>query len=280
MRFQLLMVGGRWGAALTAVALLCAPADPRLLAQDGGEDALRLAITTSTRDTGLMDLLAPAFEERSGIRLWIVAVGSGEALRLGRDGAVDLVLVHAPAAEQRFVAEGWGSRRHPVMYNHFVLLGPPRENAVPRGEVRPLLRALAAAGRTFVSRGDSSGTHTKEQALWRHAGIEPGGDWYLEAGQGMAATLLLADQKRAFTLCDYGTYLALRDKIDLIAYTGEEAVLHNPYHAIMVNPERHPHVRVQAAMRFIEFLTGEAGQRIIGELRADTQPLFRPLPFP
>ncbi len=242
-------------------------------------DVLILATTTSTRDSGLLDVLVPRFEAQTGVQVKVIAVGTGAALRMGREGNADVLLVHAPAAEEEFMRQGYGLERRPVMYNDFVLVGPPDDPAAVRGEaVAEALRRIARAEALFLSRGDDSGTHKKERALWELAGISPGGAWYQESGQGMGATLKIASEKGAYTLSDRGTFLNLRDVVDLEVLVEGEEVLFNPYHVIVVNPERHPAVNAEAAKAFAEFLTSSAVQALIGEYGREQfgQPLFVP----
>lgn len=240
-----------------------------------------LATTTSTQDTGLLDVLVPAFQAaHPEIRIKPIAVGTGEALAMGRRGDADLLLVHARQAEDEFMAQGHGSLRLDVMHNDFVLVGPPADPAGVRGkQVLEALRGIAGAKATFVSRGDRSGTHTKELALWKQAGIEkPVGPWYLEAGQGMGATARIASEKRAYTLMDRGTFLALRSTLDLgvVSEGGDEML--NRYGAIVVSPTAHPGVKAAEARVLAEWLTSEKGLRLIGEFGRERfgQPLFVP----
>lgn len=240
-----------------------------------------LATTTSTQDTGLLDVLLPAFQAaHPGIRVKPIAVGTGEALAMGRRGDADLLLVHARQAEDEFMAQGHGLLRLDVMHNDFVLVGPPADPAGVRGkQVLEALRGIAAAKAMFVSRGDRSGTHTKELALWKQAGTEkPAGTWYLEAGQGMGATARIASEKRAYTLMDRGTFLALRATLDLgvVSEGGDEML--NRYGAIVVSPTAHPGVKAAEARVLAEWLTSPEGQNVIGEFGRDRfgQPLFVP----
>ena len=243
-----------------------------------GTARLRLATTTSTENSGLLEVLIPPFEEAFGFRVDVIAVGTGKALRLAERGDVDLVLVHAPAAEEAFVEAGFGLERRPVMYNDFVILGPtedPARVAESRSAAAAFAR-IARARAPFVSRGDDSGTHKKERALWQRAGIQPAGPWYLDAGQGMAATLTMAYEKQAYTLTDRGTYLALRDILDLVVlYQGDPELL-NPYHVIVVNPARHPHVRAREARTLAAWLTSPQAQGIIAGFRNRGEVLFHP----
>lgn len=267
----------RW---LVATACLVGQAMPAVSPATEAVDAipaaigiLRLAVTTSTEDSGLLTVLRPAFEVSSGLRLHIVATGSGKALRLARDGEVDVLLVHSPTAEIEFMAGGWGRLRTPIMYNDFVLLGPP---GPMEPDITGFFRAIAAANGTFVSRGDNSGTHAKEQELWRLAGVMPSVG-YLSVGQGMATALQMADEKQAYALCDRGTWLALRDRLDLQVRSQGSPLLHNPYHVIAVNPAHHPYVNFVGARALIAFLAGVEGQELIDSFRVSGERLFHPL---
>ncbi len=241
---------------------------------------LTLATTMSTQFTGLLDWLHPHFEKRYGVRVHTIAVGTGKALRLGRDGDVDVVLVHAPEAEKKFVSRGYGVNRRRVMFNDFVIVGPRGDPAKisGMGDAVAALRRVSARGALWASRGDDSGTYKKEMSLWRAAGILPKGGWYLSLGQGMGYTLRLADEKGAYTLADRGSYLffATRGKVDLkIVSEGDERLL-NPYGVIAVNPKRHAHVKYDLAMKYVTFLTSPEGQELIGRFRVKGKKLFHP----
>ena len=244
----------------------------------GDRPAVRLATTTSTENSGLLEYLLPAFERATGYHVHVIAVGTGKALRMGRDGDVDVVLVHAPAAEAEFVAAGHGLRRHPVMHNDFLIVGPRDDPAHVRGltDAAEALRRIAAARAPFVSRGDDSGTHKKERALWRAAGVQPKGRWYREAGQGMGRVLQMASELDAYTLTDRGTWLALRDGLALQPLVAGDERLYNPYGIIAVNPARHPGVNLAGARALIHWLTGQDGQRRIAAYRLHGEPLFHP----
>ncbi|HUG93014.1 MAG TPA: substrate-binding domain-containing protein [Planctomycetaceae bacterium] len=241
-------------------------------------DSLTLATTTSTRDSGLLDVLVPVFEQETGLRVKVVAVGSGQALELGRRGDADVLLTHAPEAERRFMAEGFGEKRGDVMHNDFVLVGPDHDPAGVRGEtsITQAFRRISETGSRFVSRGDESGTHLKEQQIWSEAAVEHGGDWYLSAGTGMAEALRLASHKRAYTLSDRGTWLSQRARLELAVLVEGDALLRNPYAVIVVNPARHPQVHAGAARRFAEFLLSPPARKIIREfgVREFGEPLF------
>jgi tungstate transport system substrate-binding protein len=240
---------------------------------------LTLATTTSTQDSGLLDVLILLFRRRAGIEVKVVAVGSGQALQLGRRGDADVILAHSPGDEERFMAEGHGESRRAVMHNDFVLVGPPSDPAKVRGsDVVEAFGAIARGHSPFVSRDDDSGTHRKEQAIWEAAGIEPGGDWYIEAGAGMAQVLRMADQRRAYTLSDRATFLSLRGTLDLVIASEGDQRLRNDYHVIVVRPESHPGVHAREARRFAEFLGGVEARRAIASFGVDRfgEPLFTP----
>jgi tungstate transport system substrate-binding protein len=262
----------RFLAAALAAALLAAGCS------SGQPKTLTLATTTSTQDSGLLDVLVPRFRERSGIEVKVVAVGTGQALELGRRGDADVLLVHDPAAEQRFMDDGFGADRREVMHNDFVLVGPADDPAGVKGQasVAEAFARIARRGSPFVSRGDESGTHQKEKAVWHEAGVEPHGDWYLRAGAGMGQVLRLASEKRAYTLSDRGTFLALRQGLDLAVLAEGDPLLVNPYHVIVVNPAKHPHVHQREAQRFADFLLSPEGRGLIADFGKDRygQPLF------
>ncbi len=258
--------------ALVLLALLLHPGDA-----SGGE-RLRMATTTSTENSGLLAVLLPPFERECGCRVDVVAVGTGKALKLAESGDVDVVLVHAPPLEERFVADGHGVDRRGVMYNDFVVVGPPDDPAGVRGSrsAAEAFRRIARATAPFVSRGDGSGTHEKEKEIWRAAGTAPSGSRYLEAGQGMGEVLLMAAEKRGYALSDRGTQIAARKKTGLaVLYWGDPS-LRNPYGVIAVNPARHAHVKGALAARFIAFLTGAQGQALIASFRIDGEQMFFP----
>jgi tungstate transport system substrate-binding protein len=237
-----------------------------------------LATTTSTQDSGLLDVLVPMFRAQSGIEIKVIAVGTGQALELGRRGDADVLLVHDPAAEQRFVDEGFGIERRPVMGNDFVLVGPPTDPAGVKGQTSAAeaFSRVARAEAPFVSRGDESGTHAREKAVWRQAGIEPQGDWYVRAGAGMGQVLRMADERRAYTLSDRGTFLAQRQGLDLAVLCAGDPLLVNQYSVILVNPEKHPHVQSEAARKFADFLLAPQTQQAIADFDKDRfgEPLF------
>ncbi len=239
---------------------------------------IRLATTTSTENSGLLEKLLPAFEKASGYRVHVIAVGTGKALQMGRDGDVDVVLVHAPKAEEKFVADGAGLKRHPVMHNDFILIGPRNDPAHIRGvkDAATALQQIARAQAPFISRGDDSGTHKKERALWRAAGIQPRGPWYREAGQGMGKVLEMASELDAYTLTDRGTWLAFRDHSSLIPLVAGDKRLYNPYGIIAVNPARYPDTNIAGARALIDWITSKTGQTRIAAYRLHGEQLFHP----
>jgi tungstate transport system substrate-binding protein len=259
----------------------CAPAEPAVL---------RLATTTSTADSGLLEAILPAFEEAFNARVDVVAVGTGQAIELGQNGDADVILVHARAREDEFVAAGFGLARSDVMYNDFIVVGPQADPAGIQGlaTAAEAFAAMAAAEAPFASRGDDSGTHTKELFVWTAARLEPSPDqdWYLSLGQGMGETLQFANESGAYTLADRGTYLAQRDNLpDLMILFGGKSIaenpdakLYNPYGVIPVNPELHEGIQAELAQQFAEWLTSVETQEQIGSYGVDRfgQPLFYP----
>ncbi|MBC7254485.1 MAG: substrate-binding domain-containing protein [Chloroflexi bacterium] len=229
---------------------------------------LTLATTTSLENSGLLGAILPDFEAETHIRVHVIAVGTGQALRLGQDGNADILFVHDPAQEEAFMQAGHGIRREAVMYSDFILVGPAEDPAGIRGmaSAAEALAKIAKEKALFVSRGDQSGTHTKELALWQAAGVMPQGDWYLSAGQGMGAVLTMADEKKAYTLSDRATYWARRKEgLDLVILVEGDPDLLNPYHVIAVNPAKGPHIRADLANRFIEWLISPSTQEKIGQ---------------
>lgn len=241
--------------------------------------SLKLATTTSTEDSGLLDVLLPSFEELSNIKVDVIAVGSGKAMTLGENGDVDVLLVHAREAEIRFVLEGYGVNRRDVMYNDFIVLGPSNDPAGIKGE-KSVVSAFTKINDQkvfFVSRGDNSGTDQKEKSLWKMVNIKPGVEWYMEIGQGMGVALQTASEKQAYVLCDRGTFLAFKDKIELEVLCEGDSLLANPYGIIAVNPERYPHVKYMEAMQLIAWVTSVEGQKIIREYQIEGEALFYPV---
>jgi tungstate transport system substrate-binding protein len=251
-------------------------------AADAAEDrTIVVASTTSTQDSGLFEYLLPRFTERSGITVKVVAQGTGQALDTGRRGDADVVFVHDREAELAFVAAGDGVQRHPVMYNDFVLVGP-RADPARVGGVKDITRALLAirsARAPFVSRGDRSGTHQAEMRLWRAAGADveaERGAWYRSVGQGMGAALNMAAATDAYLLADRATWLRFANKRDLVLLVEGDERLFNQYGVILVNPERHPTVKVAPARQFIDWLVSPEGQRLIGSYKVEGEALFHP----
>jgi len=241
---------------------------------------LKVATTTSTDNSGLLEVLLPPFEKKYDIKVDVIAVGTGKALALGRNGDADVVLVHARKAENEFVDSGHGVNRRDVMYNDFVIAGPASDPAGIRGMTDPCkaLAKISEAEAPFASRGDDSGTHKKELSLWRGAEIEPAGQWYMETGQGMGATVQIADEKLGYALVDRGTYIAYMGKTDLEVLCEGDPRLYNPYGIVAVNPLKHPRVRYMEAMMLIAWMTSPEGRGIIGDFKKDGEIMFHPLP--
>ena len=262
-------------AAVLALALLSAVTDAR-----AGE-FITVASTTSTQNAGLFDHLLPLFEAESGIEVRVVAVGTGQALRLARNGDADLLLVHDKSSEDAFVAEGFGSTRFDLMYNDFVVVGPASDPAGVAGteDAAAALARIAASDAPFVSRGDDSGTHRRERTLWAAAGLDPtgaSGTWYREAGQGMGATLNTASMMEAYTLTDRGTWLSMRGRLDLRLMVEGGAGLRNQYGVTLVSAEKQPHVKAALARQFADWLLSAEGQAAIDDFTIDGERLFVP----
>jgi len=243
--------------------------------------AVVLSTTTSTQDSGLLDVLLPLFEKQSGLAVKPVSVGTGQALALAARGEADVALVHAPSLEKKYVADGKLLNRRLVMYNDFIIVGPEADPAKIRGEPRAAaaLAKIAAAGARFVSRGDKSGTHILEQALWKEAEVTPAAPWYIESGQGMGATLGIADDRRAYTLTDRGTYLAFSKRIALKALVEGDRALFNVYSVMEVNPANGPRVNTAGGKAFADFMLAPATQAVIKTFGVEKfgQPLFVPI---
>lgn len=267
-------------SALVVATLLLAVAPERVRAQ-GQRSPVLLSTTTSTQDSGLLDVLVPMFERQSGLTVKTISVGTGQALALGARGEADVVLVHAPTLELKYVAEDKMRNRRLVMYNDFVILGPPEDPARINGmtSAAQAMKAIAQAGARFVSRGDNSGTHLLEKALWKTAGVEPAGSWYVESGQGMGATLGLADDRNAYTLTDRGTYLAFQKRVRLpILLQGDRPLL-NVYSVLEVNPANGPKVNAAGGKAFADFMVAPETQGVIKTFGQEKfgQPLFVPI---
>ena len=245
------------------------------------DDFIIVQSTTSTQNSGLFDHILPKFTERTGTEVRVVAVGTGQALKNARNGDGDVVLVHSKPDEEKFVAEGWGVKRHDVMYNDFVIVGPAADPAGIAGskDADQALKKIAEAEASFASRGDNSGTHKAELRLWEKTGVDPthaSGDWYLETGSGMGATLNTAVGKHAYTLADRGTWLSFANKDDFEVLVEGDPKLFNQYGVILVNPEKHPRVKAEKGQAFVDWLTSSEGQKAIASYKIDGQQLFFP----
>jgi tungstate transport system substrate-binding protein len=245
------------------------------------ENSIVVASTTSTQDSGLFDYLLPLFKAKTGIDVKVVAQGTGQALDTARRGDADVVLVHAKSAEEKFLAEGYGVKRYPVMYNDFVLLGPRSDPAEVKGshDILASLAAIKRKGATFISRGDRSGTNIAELDLWRLAGIDIAasrGPWYKEIGQGMGAALNTASADNAYVLSDRGTWLAFKNKGDLVIAVERDKHLFNQYGVMLVNPQRYPTVKRELGQQFIDWLVSPQGQRDIANYKINGEQLFYP----
>ncbi len=285
---------------VTCIAVLCIP-----VVAAGGLKTIKMSTTTSTENSGLLEALLPEFTKDTGIQVKVLAKGTGAAIRDGIDGNVDVIFVHAKDREEKFVAEGYGTKRYGVMHNDFILLGPPQDPAGIQGLNRAAdaLAKIAHVGALFVSRGDDSGTHTKEQALWNATGlpleskesvivkkgkkrvlrfVHPKGSetWYLSIGQGMGKTLTFADEKAAYTLADRGTYIKYKygrnQGLDLDILCEKDEILNNPYGIIPVNPAKHPHVQYALAERLAKWLVSAKGQSLILNYTLLGKQLFYP----
>lgn len=269
------------------------------------DKVLKMSTTTSTQSSGLLDLLLPEFKSDTGIEVKVIAKGTGAAIRDGKDGNVDIIFVHAKGREEKFVADGFGTKRYPVMHNDFVILGPVSDPAGIKGmsDAGKALEKVAAAKAGFVSRGDDSGTHTKEQFLWKQSGValekksqkimkkgkekeissmHPAGadSWYFSIGQGMGKTITFAEEKQAYTMSDRGTYIKFKygktPAVELDVLTEGGADLANPYGIIPINPKKHAHVKNDLAMKFVEWITSAKGQKLIDGYRLEGKQLFYP----
>ncbi|MEM7241759.1 MAG: substrate-binding domain-containing protein [Pseudomonadota bacterium] len=241
-------------------------------------DTMVLASTTSTQNSGLYDYLLPLFEEDTGIQVRVVAVGTGQAIRIAKNGDADALLVHHRPSEDAFIAEGFGTERFDIMYNDFVIVGPKSDPAgvSQTQDIQGAMAAILNSGASFISRGDDSGTHKREQALWQRAQLLPKGVWYREIGAGMGAALNMAAATGAYTLSDRGTWLSFGNKQDLSILFQGQAELLNPYGLVLLNPKRFPHVQTQAARTLAAWLTSARGQAAIGSFRVENAQLFCP----
>jgi tungstate transport system substrate-binding protein len=267
-----------WTIVLGIVTLLLVSSGTPVQAQ---EKTIILATTTSTQDSGLLDVLIPVFEKKTGYFVKTIAVGSGQAMAMGQKGEADVLLVHSPAAEKKFVAEGYGINRRLIMHNDFIIVGPPEDSAKIKGlkSASEAFKKIASAKALFLSRADKSGTHSKEMDIWKVAGINPEGEkWYQQTGLGMGQTLSVTAEKKGYTLADRGTYLALRKNLGLDILVEGDAVLLNIYHVIEVNPAKWPKVNVPGGKAFADFMVSNETQEIIKTFGVEKfgSPLFFP----
>ena len=251
------------------------------LTAGAAERFITVASTTSTKNSGLFDHIVPLFEKKTAIQVRVVAVGTGQAIRLARNGDADVLFVHHRPSEEKFVADGFGVQRFGVMYNDFVIAGPKDDPARIAGmrDAAKALKKIAGARAPFVSRGDDSGTHKNELALWRAAGVDTArasGTWYRETGSGMGATLNTASAMQGYALADRGTWLSFKNRAGLRVLVEGDTRLFNPYGVILVNPKRHPHVKADLGQAFIDWLIGAEGQAAIGAFRINGEVLFKP----
>lgn len=239
---------------------------------------LLLATATSTKDSGLLDYLLPVFEKENNVKVDVLALGTGQALEIATMGDVDIVLVHSKEAEEEFIARGYGIERFEVMYNDFVLVGPKEDPAQIRNKsISEAFTILANSNYSFISRGDDSGTHKKELSFWGELLIKPEGKWYLSIGKGMGDTLITANELQGYALTDRGTYLSMKDKLELeILIEGDKDLL-NTYGIIAVNPDKHPKVNYEGAQKLIDFLLSVKGQQMINDYRVNDYQLFYPI---
>jgi tungstate transport system substrate-binding protein len=269
---------GFWIIVLGIVALLFVSGGTPVQAQ---EKTVILATTTSTQDSGLLDVLIPVFEKQTGYFVKTIAVGSGQAMAMGQKGEADVLLVHSPAAEEKFVAEGFGINRRLIMHNDYIIVGPSEDPAKIKGlkSVSESFKRIASAKALFLSRADKSGTHSKEMDIWKKAGLNPEGEkWYQQTGLGMGQTLNVTAEKKGYTLADRGTYLALKKNLGLDILVEGDAILLNIYHVIEVNPAKWPKVNVPGGKAFADFMVSNETQGIIKTFGVEKfgSPLFFP----
>ncbi len=252
---------------LTPLALAAVVAFAAVGCGPRAAQSITLATTTSTQDSGLLDELLPKFQAATGIEVRVVAVGTGQALEIGRRGDADVLLVHDPANEARFMAQGFGESRDEVMTNEFILVGPADDPAGAKGRttLADAFSRVASRQATFVSRGDESGTHQKEKEVWGKTGADPSGGWYVRSGQGMGAVLRMADQKRGYTLSDRATFLTVRDSLDLAVLCEGDPDATNLYSVIVISPDKHPHTKVELARRFAGYLKSADARGLIAD---------------
>jgi tungstate transport system substrate-binding protein len=287
-------------STLLSLLLILCLAEPHISAKS--DQFITLATTTSTENSGLLAHINKDFENKTGIKVKVIALGTGAAIKCAQQGDADLILVHARQREDQFIANGYGVKRWGVMHNDFVILGPKNDPAGLRGvkDALEAFRRIQKLGSIFVSRGDDSGTHIKEQSLWQKTGIpleetartitkkgqkktvksrQPKGEWYLSIGQGMGNTINFAYQKQGYTLADRGTYIAFKKKIDLVVLLAGDKRLYNPYGIIAVNPKKHPHVKFNMAMKYIHWILSRETQTKIANFQIDGHVLFIPDAF-
>ena len=235
---------------------------------------ITLATTTSTENSGLLAYLHPEFTRDTGIDVRVIPRGTGAALKLAENGDCDVVMVHSRSKEEAFVKNGYGSHRYDLMHNDFVLLGPAIDPAGAKGKsIAEALKLIDKTGSRFFSRGDNSGTHNKEEILWKQAMVNPG-DYLMSVGQGMGKTLIMTNEKQAYTLSDRGTWLSMKDKLELVIISEGSEILANPYSVIPVNSDKHNHVKTDLVNQYIEWLTGAKGQNLINSYRKNGEQLF------
>jgi tungstate transport system substrate-binding protein len=262
-------------------AIICALLIPSWTTVQAQQKNIILATTTSTQDSGLLDVLLPIFEKKTGYFVKTIAVGSGQAMTMGQKGEADVLLVHSPTAEKKFVAEGYGVNRRLVMHNDYIVVGPANDPAKVKGTkaTTDVFKKIASAGALFLSRGDNSGTHSKEKDIWKASGINPEGQkWYQQTGLGMGQTLNVASEKDGYTLADRGTYLALKKNLQSNILAEGDAILLNIYHVIEVNPAKWPKVNTPGAKAFADFMVSKETQEIVKTFGVDKfgSPLFFP----
>ena len=264
------------GICFLFITLLCSA--------PSAEERLKLSTTTSTENTGLLKVLLPPFEKMFNIKVDVIPVGTGQALKLAENGDVDVTIVHARKLEDEFMAKGFGVNRRDVMYNDFVILGPKNGPAGIKQakNAYEAFKKIVDTKAVFISRGDNSGTHAKEKECWNEAKVKPSGNWYVESGKGMGEVINMADEKKAYTLSDRGTYLAYKGKTDLVILFEGDPLLFNPYGIIAVNPAKYPHANYLKAMALIGWVTSQEGQKIIRGFGKDKfgEPLFIPTAIP
>ena len=267
--------------SLIFAAVVSAAGFTAVHAQDASGKSIVVASTTSTQDSGLFGHILPLFEKKTGIAVKVVALGTGQALDTARRGGADVVFIHAKSAEEKFLSEGHGVKRYPVMYNDFVLVGPKSDPAGIKGskDITAALKEIMAKNVSFISRGDRSGTHSAELNLWKAAGIDidkEKGPWYKEIGQGMGASLNNATASEAYVLSDRGTWLSFRNKGDLMIEVEGDKRLFNQYGVMLVNPAKHPNVQTEAGQAFIDWLISPEGQKAIADYKINGDQLFYP----